>query len=174
MAPEPLARLRLAAALAAALAGLGLLLARHRRARARRATEWWRLTAVDAVAALRAGLVTPRELVEQALARIESTNGKACSVVTICAERARAQADDLDRLRACGPLHGLPVVIKDNQRLAGVRSTSGTAMGACNIAQTTDPCVAAIEAAGGIVIGTTNMPEYAAVSSTKAFTMCNL
>ena len=54
---------------------------------------------------------------------------------------------------APGPLYGLPVLIKDTQSLVGVRFTKGEPRHAHRIGADTDPCIAAVEAAGGIVMG---------------------
>ncbi|KAL1519124.1 hypothetical protein AB1Y20_003388 [Prymnesium parvum] len=155
------------AAAAASVAALVALVLRYRRLYyIRHHTEWWRLSAVEVVAALRAGQVTPRILVEQALARIHQTNGQTHAIVTVCAERALACADEVGGAGSRAPLYGLPVAIKDNQRLKGVRCTSGTPKNALCIPEASDPPVAALEAGGAIIIGTTNLPEAAGGSHT--------
>jgi len=81
------------------------------------------LSARAAVAALRAGEVEPRDLVEAALRRIEAVDGSLSALPTICAERALANA-----ATAGGdtPLAGLPIAVKDLADVAGVRTTYGS------------------------------------------------
>lgn len=151
---------------AGAAAVVAVILRQRRMHNVRHNTEWWKLNAVEVISALKAGRVTPRILVEQALARIEMSNRATNSIVTLCKRRALDRADQIGCARERGPLQGLPIVIKDNQKLAGVRCTSSSAKDALSIAQVSDPCIAAVEAAGGIIIGSTNLPERAVVRNT--------
>jgi Asp-tRNA(Asn)/Glu-tRNA(Gln) amidotransferase A subunit family amidase len=89
-------------------------------------TTW---SATRQAAAIRAGEVSSRELLEQQLARIELFNPMINAVVTLDAARSRAAADaaDADASRGAwhGPLPGLPITIKDAIEVAGMRSTGG-------------------------------------------------
>jgi len=112
---------------------------------------------------LRAGEVTPRELVELYLARIERMNPRVNAFVSVRAEKALVEADAaLARLRAgqAGPLLGVPVVVKDNVDIAGEVTTHGTA------AQETEAgadaeVVRRLRAAGAPILGKTTLPELA-------------
>jgi amidase len=112
---------------------------------------------------LRAGEVTPRELVELYLARIERLNPRLNAFVSVRAERALAEADvALERLRAgeAGPLLGVPAVVKDNVDIAGELTTHGTA------AQDTPAgadaeVVRRLRTAGAPILGKTTLPELA-------------
>jgi amidase len=118
------------------------------------ADEWWRRSAVECVEALKARRISPRALLEVAAARIAATDGLLNAVPILCLDRARARADAFEKGGgAPGPLYGLPVLIKDTQSLVGVRFTKGEPRHAHRIGADTDPCIAAVEAAGGIVMG---------------------
>ena len=136
------------------------------RLRERRINEAWLKPAADVVAELEAGRVTPEMLIEASVRRIRATN-KVNAVVTLCVERARERAAAFARAGgAPGPLFGIPVLVKDNQPIEGVRWTGGSVVHAQRIATVSSPTVQAIERAGGIVLGVTNMPEHAAGSHT--------
>jgi len=110
-----------------------------------------------------AGTLSSRELVESCIARRDELDPVVNAMVIRCDERAReeaAAADDAHaRGESQGPLHGLPVAIKDLQPTAGVRTTFGSPAFADNVPDTDTEIVARIRAAGGIVIGKTNIPE---------------
>ncbi len=126
-----------------------------------------RATVAALAAALAAGRTSSRELVEAALARIADPagEGKRC-FLKVYAEDARAAADAQDRLRQAGyvtsPLAGLPVSIKDLFDVAGERTLAGSkALDDAPPAQCDAPVVARLRAAGAILIGRTNMTEFA-------------
>ena len=132
--------------------------------------ELWKLTAQEAVALLKKREVAPRELVDAAAARIESTNSRVNAMVTLCLERAREHAARMEKIdRSDLPpqfLYGLPIAVKDNTDVAGVRCTSGSRIYAERIAPANDIVVERLEANGAIVIGKTNLPEFAAGGNT--------
>ncbi len=133
-------------------------------------SELWKLTAQEAVALLKKREVAPRELVDAAAARIESTNSRINAMVTLCLERAREHAVRMEKIdRSDLPpqfLYGLPIGVKDNTDVAGVRCTSGSRIYAERIAPANDIVVERLEANGAIVIGKTNLPEFAAGGNT--------
>ncbi|MEX2643249.1 MAG: amidase family protein, partial [Acetobacterales bacterium] len=105
--------------------------------------EVMRLTAREAVRRLKAGDITPLELIDAALARIAETDGALNALPTLVPERARAAARaimDGPRTGADHPgwLAGLPIAVKDLTDVAGVRTTFGSPIYADNIAQQTD------------------------------------
>ena len=115
------------------------------------------------VGAIRAREVSAREVLEAHLARIEQVNGGLNAVVQLCAERARAEAEAADaavrRGGELGPLHGVPITLKDSHDTAGVVSSGGT-LGRRNFVPERDSTVTArLCAAGAILIGKTNTPE---------------
>jgi len=116
---------------------------------------------------LATGRTTSRALIEAALARIADPAGEgARTFVKIHSDTARAASDAQDRLRAAGyvasPLAGLPVSIKDLFDVAGERTLAGSkALDHLPPAQHDAPIVAHLRAAGAVLIGRTNMTEFA-------------
>jgi amidase len=122
------------------------------------------LTALEQAAAVRRGEVSPTELVEHCLARIEALDAGLGAFVTVTPDRARAAAAAAERrLRAGGelpPLLGVPTAIKDLTNTAGVRTTYGSRTTADVVPDTDDAVVTALAAAGTISLGKTNTPEF--------------
>jgi len=152
---------------AATLAVAGVLLVR-RRLNWFKSVEWWKLSGVQAVEALQGGAVTPMEMLESAIGRLEAVDPAINAVVTRCFERARTRARELSQRPGGppGPLYGLPVLVKDNQPVAGEVWTAGSACYAGRVAEISHPIVEQIEASGGIVYGITNMPDFGLGSHT--------
>ena len=129
-----------------------------------------KLTARQAVDLLKNKKVSPLELIDAALERIEETNGAINALPTVCADRARDHAQKLmdtpsgDSQR--GQLHGLPVAIKDLKDVAGVRSTRGSLIFADHVPDTSDRLVTNIESRGGVVLAKSNTPEFGAGANT--------
>ena len=119
----------------------------------------------DLADAIRRRQVSSREALEVFLARIASLDKTVNSVVTIDAERARAEADEADRLlargEARGPLHGVPMTIKDSLQTRGMRTTSGAPELANFVPQEDAWPVARVREAGAVIFGKTNLPIYA-------------
>ena len=133
--------------------------------------ELWKLSARQAVGLLKRRKVSPLELIDAAQARIEATNPKINAFVTLCYDRARAHARRLMKKKPAGKLpphylHGLPIGVKDGTDVEGVRTTSGSRIYAERIAPSSDVVVQRLEANGAIVIGKTNLPEFAAGGNT--------
>lgn len=129
-----------------------------------------RLSAVEAVRRLKAGTVSPLELIDAALARIAAVDPAVNALPTLCADRARdhARAVMAGRGEASAPgwLAGLPLVVKDLTDVAGVRTTYGSPLFADHVPDRTDASVAALEARGGLVLGKSNTPEWGAGANT--------
>jgi amidase len=98
------------------------------------------------------------------LRRAERLDEAVHAVVTLDVERARAAADDADKATARGesrgPLHGLPITIKDAIATEGIRSTGGAVELADHVPTADAPAVARLKAAGAIVYGKTNVPRW--------------
>ncbi|HEX2529749.1 MAG TPA: amidase family protein [Geminicoccus sp.] len=126
--------------------------------------ELWRRSARDMVAALRRGDVRPVDAIEASLARIATVDPLVNAVPTLCRERALAHAARLESLPPDrrGPLAGLPVLVKDLVDVQGVRTTYGSPIWQDHVPERSDVSVERIEAAGGIVLGKTNTPEFGA------------
>ena len=124
--------------------------------------DLWKMTATDAAVLLRRNEVSPLELLEACIARIEATDGGLNAIPTRCFERARNHARRLALGAAPGPLYGLPVAIKDLQDVAGVRTTYGSPIWADHIPSTSDLMVTRLENRGAIVVGKSNVPEFGA------------
>jgi amidase len=121
------------------------------------------LTAVEAVALLRSGRVSSRELVEAALRRIEQVDLQLNALPTVCAARAFRQADRADRNT---PLAGLPIAVKDLNDVAGVRTTYGSPIYADHVPDRSDFMVERLEQRGAVVLAKSNTPEFGAGGNT--------
>ena len=123
----------------------------------------WRLTAAELAAAYAAGTADPVAALESCLDRLGAVNGALNAVVTLDAEGARAAAaQSRARWRRGAPLSdldGVPVTIKDNLFVRGLRATWGSRLFADHVAQEDDLPVARLRAAGALILGKTNTPE---------------
>jgi amidase len=129
------------------------------------------LPAVTARALIGRKALSPVELVESCIARIEAVDHAVNAVVARDFERARTAARAAEqavmRGEALGPLHGLPVGVKDLEDTAGLRTTYGSPLYRDHVPKADQRAVAAIRAAGGIVLGKTNTPEWGAGANTR-------
>ena len=109
--------------------------------------------------------VSPVEVVEAHIRRIEEVNPKLNAFVTTTFERARGEARSAElritRGESVGPLHGVPVSIKDTFETAGVRTVAGSRLLEDHIPDRDAPVVARLKRAGAIILGKTNVPEFA-------------
>jgi amidase len=121
-------------------------------------------SATTQLAAMRSGRASSRELLESFLDRIERLGGPINAVVTLDSDRARTAADRADRARSdgvdLGPLHGLPVTVKDAIEVGGVRSTGGAVELSDHVPDRDAPAVARLRGAGAVVFGKTNAPAW--------------
>ncbi|OLB74124.1 MAG: hypothetical protein AUI14_24455 [Actinobacteria bacterium 13_2_20CM_2_71_6] len=119
--------------------------------------------AVDIAARVRAGQLSPREVVDACLARIAATDPGIGAFQLVDAEGARRAADALSRRPDLSglALAGVPVAVKDNLDVAGLPTRYGSAATADAPADRDDELVARLRAAGAIVVGKTRMPELA-------------
>lgn len=123
------------------------------------------LTLSEAAAKVRTGAVTATQLTEACLARIATYDSKLDAFITVMKDKALAQAKLLDaetkagKLR--GPLHGVPLAIKDIIDTAGTRTTGGSALFEDRVPTEDATVVSRLVAAGGILIGKANTQEFA-------------
>jgi len=115
--------------------------------------------------------ISPVELVESCIERIDSIDGRLNAIVTKSYDRARDEARDAEKAvldgEELGLLHGLPLGIKDLETTAGIRTTSGSKLYADHIPAHDQGVVANMRGAGGIIIGKTNTPEFGAGANTR-------
>jgi amidase len=127
-------------------------------------------TATDLVRRIRARDVSVTEVLEAHLAQIARVNPTVNAIVTLTADRARAEAREKDaalaRGEATGPLYGLPVAHKDLIRTRGIRTTFGSPIYRDHVPDEDALLVERLRAAGAITIGKTNTPEFGAGSQT--------
>jgi len=114
---------------------------------------------------IRSGIVTPGELVAEALERIEERDGAIKAFVTVMRDQAYKDAEQAEReLRSGltrGPLHGIPIGVKDIMGVKGVRMTAGSRVLADYSAPEDAAVVELLRKAGAIIIGKTNTHEFA-------------
>jgi amidase len=127
------------------------------------------LTAAALAGLVRAREVSPAEVVESCLARLDAVNPLLNAVVTVN-PRLRDEAEALERRLArgedVGPLAGVPVGIKDVTEVAGCRTTYGSPLFADHVPTEDAEVVARLRAAGALILGKTNTPEFAAGGNT--------
>jgi amidase len=121
-------------------------------------------------AAIAGRQVSSRELTDLFLARIEAHDGPLGSYLHVLADRAREAADAADRAvvsgTALGPLHGVPISIKDLHFLADAPLTMGTRAWASFVAPLDEASVRRLLGAGAVVLGKTNVPEFGTIGHT--------
>ena len=131
--------------------------------------ELHHLTAQEQWDWLQRGDVTPTELAEHYLARIERLNPELGAFTTVTADAALARAAELEAgTTRSAPLWGLPLGDKDLSRRAGVRTTFGSRLFENFIPGTSDEIVEVLDAAGGVSLGKTNAPEFGLPSYTES------
>lgn len=121
-------------------------------------------SATELATLIRARALSPVEVVEAYLRRIERLNPALNAIVTLSSEildQARAAESDLMKDKQVGPLHGVPLTVKDTIDTEGLRSTSGSRLRANYIPSRDATVVARLKSAGAIIFGKTNTPEMA-------------
>jgi amidase len=128
-------------------------------------TDLARLDLIGQAALVRTGAISPRELVEAAIARIEAVNPILNAVVTPLFDQARAAAAEP---RTDGPLAGVPFLLKDlGAELGGTRQTRGSRAFRGHVSAVDSELVRRYRRAGLIVLGKTNTPEFGNHSTTE-------
>jgi Asp-tRNA(Asn)/Glu-tRNA(Gln) amidotransferase A subunit family amidase len=135
------------------------------------ATEPCDLPAVEARRLIGRKALSPVELLESCLGRIEAVNGAVNAFVALDTDRARAAARGAEeavmRGGEFGPLHGLPVGIKDLEEVAGLRTTYGSPIFRDFVPDADCGMVARLRRAGAVILGKTNTPEFGAGANTR-------
>ena len=133
--------------------------------------DFTRLGISDVVGLIRAGRLSPVELVQSCLDYIESLNPGLNAYLTVMTDSALAAAKAAEQAvgagDALGPLHGVPVALKDNCEVAGVRLTGGTPFLRDNVATADAEVVSRLRQAGAIILGKLNMHEWAIGGTTR-------
>jgi amidase len=127
------------------------------------------MTVLDQIAAIRSGELSPVEITDHYLDRIDRLNAQTGAFYTVTADLAREQAQVCEKLAAesrrdgnggLPALHGVPIPIKDLNMVAGVRATYGCSIFADNVAEQDDNVVAELRKAGIVITGKTAAPEF--------------
>src|SRR5713226_585140 len=125
-----------------------------------------RKTAVELASLIATKAVSPVEVLDAHLATIARVNPRLNAIVTLVADGALVLAQQAEaavmRGEKLGSLHGLPVAIKDVTATAGIRTTYGSPLFKDNVPSEDAEAVRRLKAAGAIVLGKTNTPEFAA------------
>src|SRR2546430_2001116 len=123
------------------------------------------LTIIEAAARLEERRLSPVELTEAMLQRIANVDKQIRAYITVCDAQAREVARAAERMIQAGyhlgPLHGIPVALKDNIYTRGVRTTAGSKILADFIPAEDATVAARLKRAGAIIVGKTNMHEFA-------------
>jgi aspartyl-tRNA(Asn)/glutamyl-tRNA(Gln) amidotransferase subunit A len=126
---------------------------------------FWSETATELASLYRVGAATPTAMLESVLGRIEDVNPRINALVTLDVAGAReAAAAASQRWRngtPLGSLDGVPLTVKDNLFVRGLRATWGSLLFAEHVAPQDDLPVARLRAAGAVIVGKTNTPELA-------------
>ncbi|MEV6283367.1 amidase [Kribbella sp. NPDC051770] len=127
------------------------------------------LTATELVARYRAGDLSPVEVIEDVLSRVEAVEPRLCATYALDPDRARKAATDAeDRYRRgepAGPLDGVPVTVKENIATQGTPVPQGTAATELVPAPEDHPAAARLRASGAVIFSKTTMSEYGMLSS---------
>lgn len=132
-------------------------------------------TLAEASARIRSRAVSPVQLTQACLARIDTYNPKVNAYITVLREQAMAQARELESEQKAGnlrgPLHGIPIALKDNVDTAGIRTTAASAVFDDRIPAEDAVVARRLKAAGAVIVGKTNLHEFAAggTSATSYF-----
>ena len=127
-------------------------------------TEPYHLSLTEAGGLIGRRKLSPVELVDAVLARVEAIDLRLHSYITVVADRARAEAKvaeaEIMAGRWRGPLHGIPFGVKDNYYTAGIRTTGASRLMLDHVPTETATCIEKLQAAGSILIGKHNAWEY--------------
>src|SRR5579862_7571405 len=121
------------------------------------------MTITEAARALRSKEVSSSELTADSLDRIARLNPKLNAFLTVFNEEARLSSSQADQQLAAGsdrgPLHGVPIAVKDVYHMKGIRTTAGSKLFADYVPDYDAAVVGRLREAGAIIVGKTNMHE---------------
>jgi len=127
-------------------------------------SELWQLSALELTDRIRRGETSSREVLHALLGRVEAVNGDLNAIVAILGDEAEKAADSADQAVAdgvpLGPLHGVPITVKENIDVAGWPTTHGVPAFAEAVVPVDAPVVERMRAAGAIPFARTNMPDF--------------
>jgi aspartyl-tRNA(Asn)/glutamyl-tRNA(Gln) amidotransferase subunit A len=131
------------------------------------------LSATQLASLIEARQVSPEEALHAYLDRIEQVGPKVNAYITVCADEAVQQArqagQEIQQGRYRGPLHGIPVAVKDQVHTTGILTTNASNIRADFIPNEDATVVAKLKEAGAVIIGKTNMSEFAIGDSFSSF-----
>jgi aspartyl-tRNA(Asn)/glutamyl-tRNA(Gln) amidotransferase subunit A len=134
-------------------------------------------TVAELGAAYRSGDLSPVDVVEHCLARIDERDGEINAWITVLGEPAVAAAREAERALAggddLGPLHGIPVALKDNVDTAGIETTCASRILRGNVPRVDADVAVRLREAGAILLGKTNLLEFAYGIVHPDFGQCN-
>ena len=126
--------------------------------------DYWKLSAYESAKLIKDGSISAEDLVSSCIERVNQTNNKINAIVDNLSEPALEKAHELDKLtkkgKFKGPLHGVPITIKENIDQKGYATPNGLEALKDLIAPGNAPVVDNLEQDGAIVIGRTNTPEF--------------
>jgi aspartyl-tRNA(Asn)/glutamyl-tRNA(Gln) amidotransferase subunit A len=129
------------------------------------ATDVLNMTISEAAAQLERRTLSPVELTDAMVHRIAAVDKALNAYITVCGEEARAVAQAAEKMIGAGyhlgPLHGIPVAIKDNIYTRGVRTTAGSKILADFVPAEDATVTTRLKRAGAVIIGKTNLHEFA-------------
>jgi len=133
--------------------------------RAGKTSSLWAMPLYEAAQLVQAKKVSPVELTKECLGRLEKLNPKLNAFITVTAESALAEARaaeaEIQRGRWKGPLHGIPIALKDLVDTAGVRTTAASGLFQSRVPDRDAEVVRRLKAAGAVLLGKLNMQEFA-------------
>lgn len=156
--------LKIAGCAATGLAGSRIAFSRAAEAATAPRTEFSSYDATGLAELIRSKQITAADAVEDTIRKIEAINPKLNAVIHKTYDRARQQ---LAAGVGDGPFAGVPFLVKDNATIAGVRLTRGSRAFRDNVPDKTAPFFTAIERAGFVLVGVTNMPELGIIDGTE-------
>ena len=132
--------------------------------RARIHAELWALSASELAHAYRVGAATPDDALTAILARVDKLNPVLNAIVTLDRDgaiaQARASTERFRDGRPLGPLDGIPVTVKDNIFVQGLRATWGSRLYADHVPDIDEAPIDKLRAGGAVILGKTNVPEF--------------
>jgi aspartyl-tRNA(Asn)/glutamyl-tRNA(Gln) amidotransferase subunit A len=130
-----------------------------------RPEDWALLTISDLSELIRARKVSPVEITRAAIERIDKLNPLLNAFITVTPDLAMKSAQEaeseIQRNRWRGPLHGVPIAVKDLFDTAGIRTTAGSALFKNRVPEQDAEVIRRLKAAGAVLLGKTNMHEFA-------------